>query len=381
MSLSPPARPWDRVTRMAPPGGWLSLALVVLMCVTLGAAIDDARVILGHGEWTDLLVWAAIGGALVGSLGPTIGWGRWTTYAIGAAAASLVVPLMAGASMPDAVPAGPAALGTWMTATADEVAGAIDDLVIQGSRTTNAIGHHMLVLGLWVWASSMFAGYAVFGHRRPLNAVLLIGVLLVVSMSLSLNDQLVYLILFSLAALFLLIRSHSFEEQADWLRRRIGDPSAIASLYLRGGTIFIVLTVAGSLLLTNVARSQPLAGVWTDLGAEVIDWSRGFSAWLPRSGTGPQLAPEFGPNSVVQGSWVTSDEPVFTVPLQPADVALPAPLAGLGLRPHDPRGLRHQRPHHGRRGRGRPRCSMGPSTRRPRPGPARTPSPSSRSSR
>ena len=103
----------------------------------------------------------------------------------------------------------------------------------------------------------MFAGYAVFGHRRPLNAVVLIGVLLVLNMALTLNDQLVYLVLFSLAALFLLIRSHTFEEQADWLRRRIGDPAAISGLYLRGGTIFIAIDRRRrACVLTNVAAVQ-----------------------------------------------------------------------------------------------------------------------------
>ena len=67
-------------------------------------------------------------------------------------------------------------------------------------------------------------------------------------------------------------RFHTFDEQADWLRRRIGDPSAIAGLYLRGGTLFIVAAVVGSLLLTNVAASAPLSGAWTDMGG---DWSTG----------------------------------------------------------------------------------------------------------
>ena len=65
-----------------------------------------------------------------------------------------------------------------LAATADAVWGSVVDLVIANRRVTDEVGHHMLVLGLWVWASSMFAGYAVFGHRRPLNAVVLIGILL-----------------------------------------------------------------------------------------------------------------------------------------------------------------------------------------------------------
>jgi transglutaminase-like putative cysteine protease len=218
--------------------------------------------------------------------------------------------------MPDAesTPAG------WDTDTAGAVWNAFADLVLKNLGVTDQVGHHMLLLALWVWASSMFAGYAVFGHRRPLNAVALIGVLLVLNMTLTTNDQLVYLVLYSLAALFLLIRSHTFEEQADWLRRRIGDPTTISNLYLRGGTIFITVTVLGALLLTNVAQSKPLAGMWTDLGPQVIEWTRGLSGILPQSGTGPALAPEFGSTSLVRTSWVTSNDPVFRVRLQPGDI-------------------------------------------------------------
>ena len=44
-------------------------------------------------------------------------------------------------------------------------------------------------------------------------------------------------------SLFLLIGSHVFDEQSDWIRRRIGDPATISSVYLRGGTVFIVVAV------------------------------------------------------------------------------------------------------------------------------------------
>ena len=63
---------------------------------------------------------------------------------------------------------------------------------------------------------------------------------LVINMSLTTNDQLGYLVLYSVAAMLLLIRFHALDEQAEWLRRRIGDPTAISGIYLRGGSVFIV---------------------------------------------------------------------------------------------------------------------------------------------
>ncbi len=311
-------RPFARLRAAAPPSGWVSLVLVVVMCSMLALAIDDARIILGRGELTDLLLWSAIAGALIGSLGPTVGWGRWRTYAIGAILASLVVPLLVGSSFTDVQ----WDLQRLFTVAGGEAWEAVSDLVVRRERLTNAVGHHMLIIALWVWASSMFAGYAVFGHRRPINGVMLIGLLLVLNMALTFNDQLVYLVVFSLAALFLLIRSHSFEEQGDWLRRRIGDPAAIAGIYLRGGTVFIAAAVVGALLLTTVANSKPLQGMWTDIGAQVVSWSRGLSGVLPRSGTAPAQTPEFGASEVVSDTWVTNDNEALTVQVSASDIAL-----------------------------------------------------------
>ena len=130
----------------------------------------------------------------------------------------------------------------------------------------------------------MFASYAVFGHRRPMNAVIVVGVVLVANMALTVNDQLWFLVLYSLASLFLLIRSHVFDEQSEWLRRRIGDPSSISSVYLRGGTIFIVVAVAGSVLLTQTAASAPLAGAFDGVQDSLIGISRAVSRFLPTGG-------------------------------------------------------------------------------------------------
>ena len=101
----------------------------------------------------------------------------------------------------------------------------------------------------------------------------MIGAILIGNMAATVRDQLGYLILFSLAALFLLIRLHALDEQATWTRRRIGDPTAVRSLYLRGGTVFILIAVVGSLALTATARSAPLAGAWDDLKPALLDIS------------------------------------------------------------------------------------------------------------
>ncbi len=288
---------------LAPREGWLTLGLVLLLCLSLAWSLDDALLVLGRDEYTDFLTWTAVGGVLMGFIGAVVGWGRWRTYLIGALFAALLTSLLVGWVV---IPTG-ASPADLFRATAREVFTAWRDLIVENDLSTPAYGHHLLVLGLIVWGSSMFASFAAFGHRRPLNAVLLIGFLIVVNMSLTVRDQLAYLVLYSLASLFLLIRFHTFDEQADWIRRRIGDPAAISGLYLRGGTIFIVTAVLGSLLLTNVAASKPLAGVWTDMGGRVIEWSQFLERYLPVSGSGRSIGPSFGADSRIDGVWQTSD--------------------------------------------------------------------------
>jgi hypothetical protein len=243
--------------------GWFTVALVTLICVTLAWSLDDALLVLGHDELTDFLPWMALGGVAVGFVGPLVGWGRWTTHLVGAALAALITPIVVGTVL---LPAGgsPAEL---FQATTDSVVLAWSDLIVAGGLSTSAFGHHLLVLGLITWGTAQFASYAAFGHRRPINAVVVVGLLLLANMSLTVREQLVYLVVFSIASLFLLVRFHTLDEQGDWLRRRIGDPSAISALYLRGGTVFIISRAPGPTLArgsssgaSGCSRSCPIPG-------------------------------------------------------------------------------------------------------------------------
>jgi hypothetical protein len=291
--------------------GWFTIGLVALLCATLAWSLDDALLVLGRPELTDFLIWTALGGAAMGLIGPLVGWGRWTTHLMGAAFAALVTPLLVGMVL---LPEG-ANAGHLFQATTDDVVRAWSDLVLGRRLSTPAFGHHLMVLGLITWASAQFASYATFGHRRPINAVVVIGLLMLANMSLTIRDQLVFLVIFSVASLFLLVRYHTLDEQGDWLRRRIGDPSAISALYLRGGTVFIIGAITGSLVLTNAASSAPLSGAWTDVGARLVEWGQWLQPFLPDSGSGRSLGPTFGDTARIGTTWHTNDQPQLSVEL------------------------------------------------------------------
>ena len=297
-----------------PAEGWLTFACVLLLCLTMAWAIDDARWVLGNPDYLDLLVLAAVGGVLVGFIGPKVGWGRWLTFLIGAIFAALLVPIMTAlVALPGA------SIGTLYHATAESAVQAYIDIAILDLSSTTEYLHYILVLGLVVWATSMFASYAVFGHHRPLNAVLVVGVVLLLNMSLTQNDQLPYLVMFSVASLLLLIRSHVFDEQSEWMRRRIGDPASISSVYMRGGAAFIAAAVVASFVLTQTAASAPLAGAFDGVDNALIGLSQSLSRYLPTGGSTRPIGLSFGPNATIQQVWKNSGSLAVTIRRNPTD--------------------------------------------------------------
>jgi transglutaminase-like putative cysteine protease len=297
-----------------PAEGWLTLACVFLLCLTMAWAIDDAGWVLGQPEYLDLLAVAAVAGVLVGFIGPKVGWGRWLTFLIGAIFAALLVPLMTAlVALPGA------SIGTLYHATAESAVQAYIDIAIRDLSSTTEYLHYILTLALVVWGTSMFASYAVFGHHRPLSAVLVVGVVLLLNMSLTQNDQLPYLVLFSIASLLLLIRSHVFDEQSEWLRRRIGDPASISSVYMRGGAVFITAAVVASFVLTKTAASAPLAGAFDGVDNALIGLSQSLSRYLPTGGSTRPIGLSFGPNARIEQVWTNSGALAVTIRRTPTD--------------------------------------------------------------
>ena len=291
-----------------PEEGWLVTVLVVAMGLILAYAIDDPSWVQGQGALTDGLPLCAMLGCLVGFAGPKLGWGRWTTHIVGALFAALLIPILAawalhpGASIPDA-----------FHAAADGSIDAYLDIAWRGRRFTTEEVHYILVLGGLVWGTMQFASYAVFGHRRPLGAILVVGLVLLANMALTSKDQLQFLVLFTVAALFLLVAMHVVDERETWTRRHIGDPGAMSELYLRGGTVFVLVAMVASLGLTAKASSSPLAGAWGSIDRQLIGVGEAIQRLFPVGGdvrgTGSVT---FGGGARISGRWFSNDDVAFT---------------------------------------------------------------------
>jgi transglutaminase-like putative cysteine protease len=298
----------DRTRIRRPEEGWLTLALVTALAVVVAWAVDDPAWVNGKGQLTDVLAVCALLGVAFGVAGPKLGWGRWTTHLVGALFAGLLLPIIAGfAALPDASPAAA------FQYTADGSIDAYLDIAWRGLQFTRQEIHYILVLGIVIWATSQFGAYAVFGHRRPLNAVVVMGLVLVLNAGLTLHDQLPYTVAFTAAALFLLIEMHAFDERATWIRRRIGDPTTISAMYLRGGTVFIVVAMVGAMLLTTRAASNPLAGAWDGVDDQLISFGERISRLLPMGGAlRPIGGVQFMEVARITDTWFTDPGIAFT---------------------------------------------------------------------
>jgi transglutaminase-like putative cysteine protease len=292
-----------------PREGWLTLVLVALLAVSVAWSLDDAALVLGQGTWTDFLAWAALGGVLMGFLGARVGWNRPMAHTIAAVAAGLIVPLMVGSVLlPHASWSGA------FHATADSVTDAVIDFAVLGLPVTRQSGHYLLVLGLLCWANGQFAASAVFRSGRPIGPIVVLGAVLVANMSATQHDQIWFIVLFSLAALFLLIRLHALEERTTWIRRRIGDPAVVGSLYLRGGTVFVGIAVFFAFVLTATAHSAPLAGFWDDAKPALVDISQWLQRLVPAAPDSRTLGvPSFGGQVTIGGLWTTSNDPALEI--------------------------------------------------------------------
>ncbi|HSO29724.1 MAG TPA: transglutaminase domain-containing protein [Candidatus Sulfomarinibacteraceae bacterium] len=301
-----------------PAEGWLTLVGVLLMVVALAWSIDDAQWIRGVDRLTDFLAPVGLGGVAVGFVGPKLGWGRWTTHLLGVAFAAMVLPIVGGGIvLGDEVAGwGPAALAARYRASAEILTRVWIDLAIEGRPLTSEYGHYFIGFGALVWATGQHAAYAVFGHRRALDGVIVAGLVLLANMALTQNDQLRLMVLFTVAALVLLARSHAFDERVAWLRRRIGDPAAVTALYLRGGAVFIGGAILGALLLTGTASSAPLQGLWRGAPAALVEVSQWLQRYLPLGGASrnPGFV-AFGETTAIVGVWSSNNDVAFRVRL------------------------------------------------------------------
>ena len=314
------AEPRPRLS-FSPVEGWLTLISAALMVVVFALSLIEAGWTGRSGGSQAFLVWVGLLGFAIGVVGAKIGWGRWRTHIIGALLGGILLLLiMGGVALDERFGWSPADMATRFAAAVWVLNNVWIDLVVNGAQYTNQIDHYHLIFGALVYGAGLLTGFTVFGHRRPLDAVVVVGLATLANMAITQNDQLYLLVLFSASALFLLIRTHVFEEEATWTRRKIGDPSVVGELLVRGGTAFVTLAIVGSILLTFTASSAPLKSLWADLPRQMQDLAKLLQKIAPPGGN---LAPTggigFSSSAQSRGIWSPSNEVAFRAQFDPAE--------------------------------------------------------------
>ncbi|MCU0505009.1 MAG: transglutaminase-like domain-containing protein [Chloroflexi bacterium] len=300
---------WARRIAAGPAEGWSSLVLLLVMGLTMAWSIDDARWVLGRDENLDFLAWMIPPAILLGFALAKSPWSRFACLVIGCCVGVVVVGVAVGMTVDETAPVPFEALG----AAVASATRAYTDLVIRARATTTQIGHFLAILGLLVWATAFFASWVVYRHGRPLSAVMAVGFVLVANMSITIRDQFYLLVIFSLAALLLLVRVRVSEEQRAWSRHRIDDATRTASIFLRAGLAFVSIAVVGSLVLTTTAASAPLAAAWDGVDQRIVEVGATITRLLPGGGPGTRVGGiVFGQSAAITGTWVTDDTLVFT---------------------------------------------------------------------
>jgi hypothetical protein len=310
MDHDQPERSRSLLGFLRPDEGWISLGLVLLLAFVMSWSLADARWVLGRDQATSYLVWIGVIAALWGYLSARLEMSPWVAHLFGAVIGAFVIIECVGSTLPNAEPG----LVGWFTATAHSVTEAYLDLTWRHQLTTLQYGHYGLVLGILVWGTAQAASYDIFGYRRAVNGVLLLGVVLVANMSLTLQDQFGALVVFSIGALMLLLLTHAADERASWIRHRIWRGKETETPHLRGGVAFASIAVCVALVLTTIASSAPLRPVMEDFGNNFHDVAVWLSGYLPGGGN-PRIpgSADFGSSSVIASSFNAPNTPVFTV--------------------------------------------------------------------
>jgi transglutaminase-like putative cysteine protease len=317
LSLSRLADEDSPLRHLRPAEGWTTIVAVAALPFAVAWSLDSAGWLVGPGSSTDYLMNLALAAALLGTVLAKLGLGRFRIAALGSTAGGLLVPFVAGSvilgpTVPLHLDA--ASILARYVATADVVRQVWIDLAVNGQPFTSQSGHYHLVFGAIVWAAGLFAASAAIGRRRPLDAVVVTGLLLLTNEALTAREQLHILVFFSIAALALLVRSHVFEEQVTWLRRRIGDPSSVQLLYFQSGATFVAAAVLGALVLTSTASSAPLQGAWADLPQHLSDFSQWVERLAPQGGDPRRTGlVGFSPNVQTTGLWAPDPSKVAFV--------------------------------------------------------------------
>ena len=289
---------------MRPREGWLSWVLLFTMLLSLGWSVQRAGWIPQH----DFVVPVAFWGALVGAL---LGLSRLRVL--------LVLPLSAVAGAGVVLWAVGGEYFTSLSKVGRLFALRSEALIwmrtVLDSASPSQLTPYAIGMGALMWVTAFIAAYTIYRHHRVIDAILLVGVTLIINMSATYTDLFGFIVLFSVAALLLWLRSALVVREERWQQRSVAEHADVRASMLNSGIAFIVGSIALAWILTTVAVAAPLTGAWSNLDGTWSELRNDFSNVF-----GGVTAPDsrisgfgFGTSFAVRGRWDSSDTQVMTV--------------------------------------------------------------------
>jgi transglutaminase-like putative cysteine protease len=299
------------------PEEWLSVFALAVMLLVIALAVDDAHWAgyrPGGESQTAFLATVVLAAGACGFVLAHVRWPSALAHLVGAIiGAGTVIVLVAGVVSSDP------SLPIRLVDLDRSLAIFLHDIIVRQVRSDQTSAF-LLLIGVLTWASGYFAAFAVFRRHRPVSAIVLLGLLLIVSMSLTLKNQLPYLVVFSTASLVLLVRMSLSHQRVLRAHGRLGDAATATRLYLRNGAVFIGVALASSLVLTANASSAPLYGLWQDANDQIIELGFQLDRYLGGI-SGPARGPGglFTSSQTIRGVWEGSQVVVFAATASDGD--------------------------------------------------------------
>ncbi|MDQ3938530.1 MAG: DUF3488 and transglutaminase-like domain-containing protein [Chloroflexota bacterium] len=306
---SPPIEP-EELMSFGPEEGWSSFAALAVMLFTAALAIDDAAwagYVRGNLTQTSFL---PVGVLLALAVGALLAKSRLSTIRAHLVSATVGAAYLL-VSISSVVSDAPA-LEVRLRALNVSVATFFNDVVVESSRSEQT-SVFLLTLGALLWGAGQFAAFAVFRRQRPLPAVAVAAVPLLLNVSLTVRGQYLHVIVFAAAALLLLVRLNLLQQLRGWRERAVSEGSDVSGGFLRSGATFITVALVGSLALAASTSSAPLARAWKDLDSQMLEI--GYEIHRVMGGvTGEARGPNtlLAPANVIQDRWQSSDAIEFT---------------------------------------------------------------------
>ncbi len=246
-SLFPPIAP----SRLRFAGGWAAVPILLLVNLMYPLSLQQA-------DWVDTssqFAWLALAAVLLGTV---VGNGPLTARRAGLVGALMGAGAVAGFTT-FASGSGP------FRDRAVHLAKLVNNWLTQvlSGEAANDPTVFILLLGATVWAASYVGAFALARCRRVWDTLIFSGFCVVVNVSLALTNLTFDLIVFTLAALVLMVRLHIVFLGQRWERQNIVPSGEMEWRLLRGGLTWTMVLVLMALFTPRVGAAEVLNNAWS----------------------------------------------------------------------------------------------------------------------